>query len=73
MLKMTSSKTMRKIQNLKKVKIQDYMDKIGITFGTLSLSPWADLATWLHVGSPQKNIKNGFTTNFEQKFNIAKI
>ena len=30
------------------------MGKTNFSSGTLSLSLWADLVTWLHVGAPQK-------------------
>jgi hypothetical protein len=49
-LKVTSRKTMRK----KKVKNQDSMGKTNFFLSTLPFSPWAVLATWLHVGVPQK-------------------
>jgi hypothetical protein len=29
------------------------MDKTSYFFGTLPFSPWAVLATWLHLGAPQ--------------------
>ena len=38
---------------LKKVKIQDFMSKFFIFFGTMPCNPWAILA-WLHLGAPQK-------------------
>jgi hypothetical protein len=31
------------------------MDKTKKKLGTLSLSPWAVLATWLHLETPQKS------------------
>jgi hypothetical protein len=37
-----------------KVKIQDSMSKTNFFFGTMSLSLWAILATWLNIGVPQK-------------------
>jgi hypothetical protein len=45
---------MYKKQNWKKVKIEDFMDKINFFFSTMPFSPWAVLATWLHVGAPHK-------------------
>jgi hypothetical protein len=39
---------------VKKVKIQDSMDKTKQKISTMSFSPWAILATWLHVGAPHK-------------------
>jgi hypothetical protein len=36
----------------KKVKIQDSMDKTNFFLSSLPFSPWAVLATWLHVGAP---------------------
>jgi hypothetical protein len=39
---------------VKKVKNQDFIGKTNFFFSTLSFSPWAILATWLHVGAPQK-------------------
>jgi hypothetical protein len=38
----------------KKWKIQDSMDKTNLSFGTLPFSPWAILATWLHLEALQK-------------------
>jgi hypothetical protein len=45
---------MRKKKNSEKVKIQGFMDKTNLFFGTLPSSPWAMLATWLHLRAPQK-------------------
>jgi hypothetical protein len=42
----------KKRKEVKKKKNQDSMDKTNFFFSTLSLSPWAILATWLHVGAP---------------------
>jgi hypothetical protein len=36
------------------MKNQDSMGKTKFFFSTLSFSPWAILATWMHVGAPQK-------------------
>jgi hypothetical protein len=36
----------------KKVKNQDYMGKTNYFLRTMSFSPWAVSATWLHVGAP---------------------
>jgi hypothetical protein len=41
-------------KSLKKVKNQDFMGKTNFCFSTLPFSPWAILATWLHVGAPKK-------------------
>jgi hypothetical protein len=30
------------------------MDETNLFFGTLPFSPWAVLATWLHLETPQK-------------------
>jgi hypothetical protein len=44
----------QKKKKVKKVENQDSMGKTNFFFNTLPLSPWAVLATWLHVGAPQK-------------------
>jgi hypothetical protein len=49
---------MRKKRIKKKVKIQDFMGKTNLFFGTLPSSPWAMLATWLHLRARQKLQKN---------------
>jgi hypothetical protein len=36
------------------MKIQDPIGKTIFFFGTMPFSPWAVLATWLHIGAPQK-------------------
>jgi hypothetical protein len=36
----------------KKVKNQDFMGKTNFFLSTMPFSPWAALATWLHVGAP---------------------
>jgi hypothetical protein len=52
-LKVTSCKTMsKKKKSEKKVKNQDFMGKKNYFLRTLPFSPWAILATWLHVGAP---------------------
>jgi hypothetical protein len=38
----------------KKVKNQDSIGKPNFFLSTLPFSPWAVLATWLHVGALQK-------------------
>jgi hypothetical protein len=38
----------------KEVKNQDFMDKTNFFLITLPFSPWAILATWLHIGAPHK-------------------
>jgi hypothetical protein len=45
---------MSKKRKRKKVKNQDSMGKTIFFFSTLPFNPWAVLATWLHVGAPQK-------------------
>jgi hypothetical protein len=55
-------------KNRKKVKNQDSMGETNFFLSTMPLSPWAVLATWLHVGTPQKIQKNEFNTSFEQNF-----
>jgi hypothetical protein len=37
----------------KKVKNQDYMGKTNFFLSILPFSPWAPLATWMHVRAPQ--------------------
>jgi hypothetical protein len=37
-------------------------------FSTLPFSPWAVLATWPHVGAPQKIQENELNPCFQQKF-----
>jgi hypothetical protein len=51
-LKVTSCRTMSKKKKWKKVKNQDFMGKTNYFLKTLPFSPWAVLATWLHVGAP---------------------
>jgi hypothetical protein len=36
------------------MKNQDSMGKTSLFFSTLPFSLWAVLATWLHVGAPEK-------------------
>jgi hypothetical protein len=43
---------------VKKVKNQDFMGKTNLFLSTLPFSPWVVLATWLHVGAPQKIQEN---------------
>jgi hypothetical protein len=45
---------MRKKKEVKKEedKNQDSMGKTNFFFSTVPFSPWAVLATWLHVGVP---------------------
>jgi hypothetical protein len=40
--------------NKKQVKNQDSISKTNFFFSTQTFSPWAVLATWLHVVAPQK-------------------
>jgi hypothetical protein len=49
---------MSKKQNWTKVKIQDSIGKTSFFFSTMPFSPSAVLATWLHVGAPQKIHEN---------------
>jgi hypothetical protein len=61
-----------KKQKWKTVKTWDFMGhKINFFFGTLPFSPWAILATWLHVEAPQKTQRYELTTHFEQKFTMG--
>jgi hypothetical protein len=53
-LKVTSCRITNKKEKVKKVKNQDFMGKTKKILSTLPFSPWAILATWLHVGAPQK-------------------
>jgi hypothetical protein len=56
-LKITSCRSCRttcNLFNLKKVKIQDFMDKKILFLKSFPYSLWAILATWLHLGAPQK-------------------
>jgi hypothetical protein len=55
-------------QKLKKVKTQDPLDKMNLIFYHPALQPLGSLATWLHVGAPQKN---EVATHFEQNFTMA--
>jgi hypothetical protein len=41
-------------KELKKVEIQDSMDKTNFFLSILPFNPYAVSATWLHVGAPQK-------------------
>jgi hypothetical protein len=43
-----------KKKRVKKVENQDSMGKTNFFLSTLPFSPWVVLATWLHVGAPQK-------------------
>ena len=36
-------------------KIQDFMGERNLFFWSLSISPWAGLATWLHLEAPLEN------------------
>ena len=36
-------------------KIQDFVGKKNLFFGSLPISPWAIFATWLHLEAPSKN------------------
>jgi hypothetical protein len=52
-MKVTSYRSMSKKKNWKKLKIQDSVGKTNFFLSTLLFSPWAILATCLHVGAPQ--------------------
>jgi hypothetical protein len=45
---------MSKKKKVKKVKVQDSMGKTNFFLSTQPFSPSAVLATWMHVGAPQK-------------------
>jgi hypothetical protein len=45
---------MCKKKKWKKKKKQDSIGKTNFFLSTLPFSPWAILATWLHVGAPHK-------------------
>jgi hypothetical protein len=49
------------------VKNQDFISKTNYFLSTLSFNPWAVLATWLHVGAPQKYRKNELNTRLLNK------
>jgi hypothetical protein len=53
-LKVTSCRTMSKNKKMKKNENKDSMGKTNFFLSTLPFNPWAVLATWLHVGAPQK-------------------
>ena len=48
---------MSKKNKFKMSKIQDFMDKRNLFFGSLSINPWASFATWLHLEAPLENTK----------------
>jgi hypothetical protein len=54
----TSCRTTCKFLIKKNKKIQHFIDKTNLFLDTLLFSPWAILATWLHVGAPQKLQEN---------------
>jgi hypothetical protein len=43
---------MQNHEQKKKVKNQDFMGKTNYFLRTLTFSPWAVSATWLHAGAP---------------------
>jgi hypothetical protein len=45
---------MSKKKSEKKVKNQDFMGKTNFFLSSMPFTPWALLATWLHVGALQK-------------------
>jgi hypothetical protein len=53
------------------VKNQDSMGKTNFFLSTPPFSPWAVLATWLHVGAPQKIQENELNTRFQQNFTMG--
>jgi hypothetical protein len=53
------------------VKNQDSMGKTNSFLSTLSFTLWADLATWLQVGAPQKSKKIYLNTYFELNFTMG--
>jgi hypothetical protein len=57
-----------KKKRVKKVENQDSMGKTNFFLSTLPFSPWVVLATWLHVGAPQKYMINELNTCFQQNF-----
>jgi hypothetical protein len=46
------------------------MDIVNVFLSTLPFSPWVVLATWLHVGVPQR-ILNELNTHFQQNFSTC--
>jgi hypothetical protein len=52
----------------KKVSKQDSIGKTNFFLSTLPFSPWAILATWLHIGALHKIEENELSTHFEQNF-----
>ena len=42
---------------LKMCKIQDFMGKRNLFFGSLPINTWASFATWLHLEAPLENTK----------------
>jgi hypothetical protein len=51
-LKVTSCKTMSKKKTVKKSEKPRFYGQNKLFLRTLPFSPWAVLATWLHVGAP---------------------
>jgi hypothetical protein len=43
---------MQNHEQKRKVKNQEFMSKTNYFLKTLTFSPWAVSATWLHVGAP---------------------
>jgi hypothetical protein len=68
---MTSCKTICKKNSEFFLKNQDSMGKTKFFLSTLSFSPWAVLATWLHVELLRKYRKNELNTCFEQNFTMG--
>ena len=48
---------MRKKNQLKMSKIQDFISKRNLFFWSLSISSWASFATWLHLEALPENTK----------------
>jgi hypothetical protein len=53
-LKVTSCRTMSKKKKKKKSEKPRFYGQTNYFLSTLPFSPWAVLATWVHVGAPQK-------------------
>ena len=51
----TLYRNMSKKNQLKMSKIQDFIGKRNFFFLSLSISPWASFATWLHLEAPTEN------------------
>ena len=56
-LKITLYRTISKRIYLKMSKIQDFIGKRNLFFGSVHVNPWTSFATWLHLEGPPKNSK----------------